>query len=278
MSYSSWSPLARVYNPLRVGSIDGTDELPHDNGVVRAINKTYKPNKAVKGDSDLTIFVGRLNPDTTEEALTQAFSEYGSIQDVRLVRDIVTGFSKRYAFIEYTKEVDAHRAYRNGHKMVIDSHEILVDYEHERNLKGWKPRRFGGGFGGKKEAGQLRFGGRDRPFKKPIVVGKLNMRNEAESSRYSGWNRDDRRDDDRSRNTGRYFDRDRDSNRGPESSRISERKRDSERSRYSDRNRDSERSRNRDRSRSRSSRRESTYRNEKKSRDRDRSRSRSRNR
>lgn len=27
----------------------------------------------------------------------------------------------------------------------------------------------GGGFGGKKESGQLRFGGRDRPFKRPIV-------------------------------------------------------------------------------------------------------------
>lgn len=37
-------------------------------------------------------------------------------------------------------------------------------------LKGWKPRRLGGGFGGKKESGQLRFGGRDRPFKKPIAL------------------------------------------------------------------------------------------------------------
>lgn len=27
----------------------------------------------------------------------------------------------------------------------------------------------GGGFGGKKESGQLRFGGKDRPFKKPII-------------------------------------------------------------------------------------------------------------
>lgn len=27
----------------------------------------------------------------------------------------------------------------------------------------------GGGFGGKKESGQLRFGGMDRPFKRPIV-------------------------------------------------------------------------------------------------------------
>lgn len=39
-----------------------------------------------------------------------------------------------------------------------------------RLLKGWKPRRLGGGFGGKKESGQLRFGGRDRPFKKPIAL------------------------------------------------------------------------------------------------------------
>lgn len=28
----------------------------------------------------------------------------------------------------------------------------------------------GGGFGGKKESGQLRFGGRDRPFRKPIIT------------------------------------------------------------------------------------------------------------
>eukprot|EP01106_Pelomyxa_sp_JSP_P009076 TRINITY_DN2486_c0_g2_i1.p1 TRINITY_DN2486_c0_g2~~TRINITY_DN2486_c0_g2_i1.p1 ORF type:complete len:100 (-),score=10.50 TRINITY_DN2486_c0_g2_i1:182-481(-) len=31
-----------------------------------------------------------------------------------------------------------------------------------------KPK--GGGIGGKKESGQLRFGGRERPFKKPIIL------------------------------------------------------------------------------------------------------------
>lgn len=52
--------------------------------------------------------------------------------------------------------------------------------EYERILPGWKPRRYGncfckvliiflgGGFGGRKESGQLRFGGVARPFKKPI--------------------------------------------------------------------------------------------------------------
>ena len=45
----------------------------------------------------------------------------------------------------------------------------MVDFERERIVKGWVPRRLGGGVGGKKESGQLRFGGRDRPFKKPLT-------------------------------------------------------------------------------------------------------------
>lgn len=50
----------------------------------------------------------------------------------------------------------------------IDNSEIIVEREAERVLQGWKPRRLGGGFGGNKQSGQLRFGCRDRPFRKPI--------------------------------------------------------------------------------------------------------------
>lgn len=87
---------------------------------------------------------------------------------MRLVRDIVTGCSKRYAFVEYKERNDAVKAYNNANKVILDERRILVDYELERVLKGWKPRRLGGGFGGKKESGQLRFGCRDKPWKKPF--------------------------------------------------------------------------------------------------------------
>lgn len=50
--------------------------------------------------------------------------------------------------------------------MIIDDAKILVDFERGRTVEGWVPRRFGGGLGGKKESGQIRFGGRDRPFKR----------------------------------------------------------------------------------------------------------------
>lgn len=54
--------------------------------------------------------------------------------------------------------------------MMVDGKPIFVDFECERLLKGWKPRRLGGGFGGMKESGQLRFGGRDRPFRRPYYL------------------------------------------------------------------------------------------------------------
>ncbi|XP_069816920.1 U11/U12 small nuclear ribonucleoprotein 35 kDa protein [Dendropsophus ebraccatus] len=165
---NEWTPLAKEYDPLKAGSIDGTDEEPHDRAVLRAMLARYVPNKGVVGDPQLTLFVSRLSQQTTEEKLKEVFSRYGDIQRIRLVKDFITGFSKGYAFIEYKQESAIKKAYRDAYRLVIDQREIFVDYELERVLKGWIPRRLGGGFGGKKESGQLRFGGRDRPFRKPI--------------------------------------------------------------------------------------------------------------
>lgn len=48
-----WSPIATEYDPLKAGSIDGTDEEPHDHGIVRAMNAKYRPNKGVIGKPEL---------------------------------------------------------------------------------------------------------------------------------------------------------------------------------------------------------------------------------
>ncbi|KAM8962036.1 U11/U12 small nuclear ribonucleoprotein 35 kDa protein [Pelodytes ibericus] len=165
---NEWAPIAKQYDPLKAGSIDGTDEEPHDRAVLRAMLARYVPNKGVSGDPHMTLFVSRLSPQTTEDKVKEVFSRYGDIQRLRLVRDFITGFSKGYAFIEYKQESAIMKAHRDANKLVIDQREVFVDFELERNLKGWIPRRMGGGFGGKKESGQLRFGGRDRPFRKPI--------------------------------------------------------------------------------------------------------------
>lgn len=128
------------------------------------------PNRHVKGKPECTIFVSRLSYKTTKDTIKEAFSKFGKLRRFRLVKDIVTGMPKGYAFIEYESESSAEEAYRLANKMNLDGNVIFVDFECERLLKGWKPRRLGGGFGGNKESGQLRFGGRDRPFKKPVSI------------------------------------------------------------------------------------------------------------
>ncbi|XP_048005501.1 U11/U12 small nuclear ribonucleoprotein 35 kDa protein-like [Leguminivora glycinivorella] len=160
---------ATEYDPVKIGSIDGTDTIPHDRAILFALDSEYVPNKSVRGDARHTIFVARLHPRTTQETLISEFSDCGKIVRCRLVKDIVTGKSKQYAFIEFERSADVDRALQK-HKEYIDNTEVVVEREVERVMKGWKPRRLGGGFGGNKDSGQLRFGCRDRPFKRPIKV------------------------------------------------------------------------------------------------------------
>ena len=173
MAYG-WSPYALEYDPVRCGSIDGTDVVPHDCAIVRAISANYRPNKGVIGDPECTLFVGRLNKTTSEDAVEATFSAYAPVRRVRLVRDVVTGFSRGYAFVEFYDERTTKDVCREADGIELDCKRLLVEPECEQTLSGWVPRRLGGGFGGRKEAGQLRFGGRDRPFRKPIFVPPTN--------------------------------------------------------------------------------------------------------
>ncbi|KAK9058510.1 hypothetical protein SSX86_023352 [Deinandra increscens subsp. villosa] len=166
---------AQTYHPIQAGSIDGTDILPHDNAVYRALlcssaglyDPLGDPN-VIGEDPYCTLFVGRLSHSTTEDALRKVMSKYGTVKNLRLVRHIVTGASRGYAFVEYESERDMRRAYERAHHSVIDDSEIIVDYNRQQLMPGWIPRRLGGGLGGKKESGQLRFGGRERPFRAPL--------------------------------------------------------------------------------------------------------------
>jgi len=147
----------------------------------------------------------------TDSSFAQLFSKYGELREVTLVRDIVTGLSKCYAFVEFRDRRDCRRAQRETHKLAFMGKQILVDYQHQHTLPGWIPRRLGGGFGGRKESGQLRFGCIDRPWKKPVALHYEEMRERERRDREQRF-----RDFERTRRRDRSRDRDRSS---PERSR-----------------------------------------------------------
>ena len=79
-----------------------------------------------------------------------------------------TGVSKGYGFVEYVDDADSEAAYERMQGKALDGVPVLVDWERGRLMPGWRPRRLGGGLGGKKQSGQLRFGGRELPFHAPL--------------------------------------------------------------------------------------------------------------
>lgn len=60
----------------------------------------------VRGDPYKTLFVGRLSYDATEQDLSVAFTKFGSIERVSVVRDNKTMKSKGYGFIVFEHERD----------------------------------------------------------------------------------------------------------------------------------------------------------------------------
>ena len=50
----------------------------------------------------------------------------------------------------------------------FNEHLLFIEDVASKKLVGWKPRRYGAGLGGKKQSGQLRFGGTERPFNKAV--------------------------------------------------------------------------------------------------------------
>ena len=70
---NTWSPYALKYDPVKIGSIDGTDTYPHDHGIVRASSANFQPNVSKLKNPKLTLFVSKLDGSVTEKDLEKVF-------------------------------------------------------------------------------------------------------------------------------------------------------------------------------------------------------------
>lgn len=103
-----------------------------------------------------TVFILRLDYTLSELDVSQVFTKYGIVESIRIVRD-KNGKSRGYAFVVFEREADAlncvHELARTGVKFKTEAGESnrtsLVDIERGRVVRNWKPRRLGGGLGGR---------------------------------------------------------------------------------------------------------------------------------
>lgn len=65
------------------------------------------------------IFVGNLSYSANPADLEEAFREFGSIQDVKIVKDRATGKSRGFGFITFSSADEAKRALTMNEKDVL---------------------------------------------------------------------------------------------------------------------------------------------------------------
>jgi len=97
-----------------------------------------------KGVSEMKnkLFIGGLAWATTEDTLRDAVSEYGNLEEVRIITDRNTGRSRGFGFVTFEDEESATKCKDEMDGVAMDGRNIRVDYPREREDRG------GGGGGG----------------------------------------------------------------------------------------------------------------------------------
>jgi RNA recognition motif-containing protein len=74
----------------------------------------------------MNIYIGNLSTDTTEDTLKTLFSEFGEIENLKVIKDRFSGRSKGFGFIEMPSNSEAEQAILalNGNR--IDGNNIKV--------------------------------------------------------------------------------------------------------------------------------------------------------
>ena len=88
------------------------------------------------------LFVGNLSYNTTEDSLEGLFTQVGPVDSVRVMRDMATGRSRGFGFVEMQSEDDARNAIDRLNNTDLDGRRIAV------NVAQPKPAGAGAGGGG----------------------------------------------------------------------------------------------------------------------------------
>ena len=89
------------------------------------------------------LYVGNLPYSTSEDQLTDLFSQAGKVDTVRVMRDMATGRARGFAFVEMGSDEEAQRAISQFHEHQLDGRALVVNEARPKPEGG-----FGGGGGG----------------------------------------------------------------------------------------------------------------------------------
>ncbi len=96
----------------------------------------------------MNIFVGNLSHDVTEDDLRQAFEAFGQVKSVKVIKDLFSGTSKGFAFVEMQARAEAQAAITGLNSKELKGRALNVNEARPRPEGGRGGGRPGGGRGG----------------------------------------------------------------------------------------------------------------------------------
>jgi RNA recognition motif-containing protein len=101
----------------------------------------------VRREVRMNIYVGNMSYNVTEEDLKQAFKSFGEVESVRIIRDMYSGRSKGFGFVEMPGKSEAQSAIEslNGKELMgrtVKVNEARPRSEGRRGERGGGGRRF----------------------------------------------------------------------------------------------------------------------------------------
>lgn len=96
----------------------------------------------------MNLFIGNLNPQTSEDSLRTLFSEFGEIVSVKIPIDNETGLPRGFGFVEMTDRFESYDAIDNIDGIYFEGQVISVKESKPKNAPGGNNRgnNRGGGF------------------------------------------------------------------------------------------------------------------------------------
>lgn len=103
----------------------------------------------------MKLYIGNLSFQTTEGALEEAFSQYGTVTDTLLIMDKMTQRSRGFGFVTMGSDDEGRAAIEGWNGKQLDGRTLTVNEARPREDR--PPRRDFGGGGG--DRGERRGGG-----------------------------------------------------------------------------------------------------------------------
>ena len=103
------------------------------------------------------LYVGNLAYSVRDEALQEAFSQFGTVNSAKVMMDRETGRSKGFGFVEMATDAEAQSAINGMNGQPLDGRALVVNVARPREERpggfGGGGRSGGGGFGGGRSGG-----------------------------------------------------------------------------------------------------------------------------